>query len=78
MEARVGVLGVPVPCRGQADRRDDSIPAHRRAAALAELSPARLCLIKVNAFADVLVGRIWDGSLPAVSFSGLDGVKQLH
>lgn len=53
-EARVGVLGVPVPGGGQAARRGDSIPAGRRAMALAELSPARLCLTKMNAFADVV------------------------
>jgi hypothetical protein len=47
--ARAGALGVPVPCRGQAARRGDSIPANRRARALAELSPAQLCLIKLSA-----------------------------
>jgi len=59
MAARAGALGVPVPCRGQAARRGDSIPANRRATALAELSPAKLCLIEPSAFAaDVVVRQM--------------------
>jgi hypothetical protein len=64
-EAGALALGVPVPCRGQAASRGDSIPANRRARALAELSPAQFCLIKLNAFAaDVVVRRITAPGLP--------------
>ena len=56
--ARAEALGVPVSCRGQAALRGDSIPVNRRATVLAELSPAQLCLIKLNASAaDVVVCR---------------------
>jgi len=68
--ARAGALGIPVPRRGQAARRGDSIPANRRARALAELSPAKLCLIKLNAFAaDVLPGdlAVWDDQVAMIA-----------
>jgi hypothetical protein len=41
--------GVPVPCRGQEAWTGDSIPANRRATALAELSHRQFSLIKLNA-----------------------------
>jgi hypothetical protein len=50
-EARAGAVGIPVLCWGQAARRGDSIRANRRARALAELSLAQLCLLKLKAFA---------------------------
>lgn len=57
--ALVEALGVPVPCRGQAARREDSLPGSHRATALAELSPAQLCPMKMNAVvADVMARGI--------------------
>jgi len=50
-EARVFVLGVPVPCPDQPALRVDSIPADRRARALAESSLAQFCLANLNVFA---------------------------
>lgn len=40
--------GVPAPCRGQEAWTGDSIPANRRATALAELSHNQFSLIKLN------------------------------
>lgn len=51
MAARAGALVAPVPCRGQAARAGDSIPANRRARAPGELSLAPLCLVNLNASA---------------------------
>ncbi|ASX02929.1 hypothetical protein CKJ56_25605 [Mycobacterium intracellulare subsp. chimaera] len=52
-EAQAAALGVPAPYRGQGAWRGDSIPASRRARALAESSPAQWCRIKLKAFAAV-------------------------
>lgn len=48
-EAQGEALGLAVRCRVATVGRECSIPATRRATALAELSPTRLCLNKLNA-----------------------------